>query len=131
MRGKLASASPCSQILASLVIMRAGGLERLEQLRRHDDVPRMDDVDAMRERRPGQVGVEQRHHAADAGDAEPDRHEFRPVRHHQADGVALADALRERPAGVAVGALGELAIAKRSRSESSAGASPYLSARSR
>ena len=66
----------------------------------------------MRERRPGQIGVEQRDDAADAGDAEPDRHEFGPVRHQQADGLALAEALRERPAGVAVGALGQLAIAE-------------------
>ena len=64
---------------------------------------------------PDQIGVEQRHHAADAGDAEPDRQELRPVGHQQADRVALGDALRQRPARVAVGAGAELAIAEASR----------------
>ena len=40
---------------------------------------------------------------------------FRPVRHQQADGVALGEALRQRPARVAVGARGELAVAEASR----------------
>ena len=47
-----------------------------------------------------------------ARDAEPDRHVLRPVRHQQADDVAPADALPERPAGIAVRVLGELAIAQ-------------------
>ena len=68
----------------------------------------------------GQVGVDQRRDAADAGDAEPDRHVFRPVRHQQADRLALGEILRQRPARVAVGALGERAIAEASRGRRSA-----------
>ena len=51
----------------SALTVRCGlrGLERREQLRRHDDVLGRDDVDAVRERVTGQVGVEQRDHAAD------------------------------------------------------------------
>ena len=66
----------------------------------------------MRERRPGEIGVEQRHYAAGARDAEPDRHVFGAVRHQQANGLALGEALAAGPAGVAVGALAELAIAQ-------------------
>ena len=90
----------------------ACGLQRFEHLGRDHDVQWLDDIDAVGERHPGEVGVEQRHHAADVGDAEPKRQEFRPVRHHQADGIALADALRQRPAGVTVGARGQFAVAE-------------------
>ena len=45
----------------------------VRELGRDDDVLRPDDVDAMGERRAGEVGVEERHHAAGADDAEPDR----------------------------------------------------------
>ena len=47
------------------------------------------------------------------GQTQPDRHVLRPVRHHQRDDVALAEALVQRPAGVAAGALGQLANEKR------------------
>ena len=64
-------------------------------------------------------------------DAEPDRHIFRPVRHHQADGLAFGEILIERPARVAVGALGKRAIGQRARAaEISACASPRLCASS-
>ena len=46
---------------------------------------------------PRKIGVDQRDDAADAGDAEPDRHIFRPVRHHQADGFAFGESLRRAP----------------------------------
>ena len=77
-----------------------------------DDVPGRDHVDAVGERIARQVGVEQRDHAADSGDADPDRQELGPVGHQQADRVALGDALRERPAGVAVRARAKLAVAQ-------------------
>ena len=82
-------------------------------------------VDAMRQRRARQIGVDQRHHAADAGDAQPDRQIFRPVGHQQRDHIALVDALRQRPARIAVGAGGKLGMAETSRAaDSRAGASP-------
>ena len=83
---------------------------RAKQLGGDDDVLGGDDVDAVREREPAQIGVQQRHHAADPGHAEPQRQEFRPVRHHQADGVALGDALRQRPSRIAVRPGRQLAI---------------------
>jgi hypothetical protein len=90
--------------------VRLRARERRPQLDSHDDVPGLDDVDAVGERVAGEVGVEQRHYSSDSRHAEPDRHVFRPVRHQQADRVALADAVLERPARVAVGARSKLAI---------------------
>ncbi len=58
----------------------------------------------MGERCAAEVGVEERRHAAGPDDAEPDRGIFRPVGHHQADDIAFLDAVRHRPASVAVGA---------------------------
>jgi hypothetical protein len=86
--------------------------KRRQELGGDDDVLGLDDVDAMRERGSGKIGVDERHHAAGAGDAEPDRHVFGAVGHQQADGVALGEAVCARPARVAVGALGKLAIAQ-------------------
>ena len=61
---------------------------------------------------PIRLVLSKRGNAADAGDAEPDRHEFRPVRHQQADGLALGELLVQRPARIAVRALVQLAIAE-------------------
>src|SRR5437867_2919433 len=58
------------------------------------------DVDAMCERGPGEIRVEQRNDAADARDAEPDGHVLRAVRHQEADGVALGELLLDRPPGI-------------------------------
>ena len=55
-----------------------------------------------------------------AGDAEPDRDIFRPVRHHQADGFALGELLVERPARIAAAALDQRAIGQRARAPRSA-----------
>ncbi len=96
-------ASPCDQIFGRLESVAERNC--IDQFAGDDDVLRRDDVDAMGERVPAELRVEQRNDAADAGDAEPDRQVFGPVRHHQADGLALGELLRERPAGVAVGAL--------------------------
>ncbi len=49
---------------------------------------------------------------ADARYAEPDRHVFGAVRHQQANGLALGEAVCARPARIAVGALGKLAVAQ-------------------
>ena len=43
---------------ASPVMCARALSKRSEQFRGHDDVLRLDDVDAMGERRPGQIGVE-------------------------------------------------------------------------
>ena len=92
--------------------MEARRLECFEQFGGHHDVPRLDRIDAVRECGSGQIGIEQPHHAADPGDAEPDRHELRPVRHQEADRVALADALCEPPARIAVRTCRELPVAE-------------------
>src|SRR3989441_1074744 len=84
--------------------------EPFEELRGHDDVSGRDEIDGVRERGPRQIGVEQRNDAADAGDAEPDRHVLGPVRHEQADDVPLDEPPVERPARVSVGARREAAI---------------------
>ncbi len=107
---ELASESPCSQSSAPPVTCGARALQGREQFGCDDDVLRLDHVDAVGECNAGQVGVEERDHAADARHAEPDGQEFRPVRHHQTDRVALADALRQRPARVAVRARDKLAV---------------------
>ena len=90
--------------------MHAGGGEACGELGAHDDVLGGNDVDAMSERGAAEIGVEQRHGAADAGDAEPDRHVFGPVGHQQADRLALVQSLRQGPTGIAVGSLCQRAI---------------------
>ncbi len=75
--------------------------ERIGQRGVHDDMPRRGDADAVRERLADQVGVDERDDRAHAGNPEPDRQIFRPIGHQQADHVAFADALRQRPARIA------------------------------
>jgi hypothetical protein len=75
-----------------------------------DQMFRRDDVDAMGERMPAQLGIDQRNDDARAGEAEPDRQIFRPVRHHQADCFALGQPLIERPMCETVSARDERAI---------------------
>jgi hypothetical protein len=84
-----------------------GGCERSID----DDVLRRDDVDAVGERRPGQIGVEEGGDAAGAGDAEPDREIFRAVRHQEGDRVSLLQIVGHCPAGVLVGATVVLDVA--------------------
>ena len=79
----------------------------IDEFRTYDQMFGRDEIDAMGERGAGQIRIEQRHHATGLGDAQPERHEFRPVRHEQTDAIAFADALRERPSGVLVRASGE------------------------
>ena len=77
-----------------------------------DDVLGRRLLDAMGKRFALQVGVDQRHNPADAGDAEPDRQIIRPVGHQQADRIAFLDALGQRPAGNPVGARREPGMAQ-------------------
>ena len=60
-------------------------------------------INAMGERRPAQLRVDQRDDDANGAKPEPDGHVIRPVRQHQANGVALGDVLCDRPASVRVG----------------------------
>jgi hypothetical protein len=76
--------------------------DRFDKIRRHDDVFWIDKIEAMGERRPHKVGVEKSNHAPRPGNVDPDRHVFRPVRHHQTDGVSLPNPLGQRPTGVTV-----------------------------
>ena len=78
---------------------------------------------------PRRLVLMQRDDAADAGDAEPDRHVFGPVRHHQADDVALGEILRRAPSARS-GWRARRAPDRSgfSRAESSAGASPRAAA---
>ena len=81
------------------------------KLGRRDDVLGCDDIDAMGEPRALEAGIEERHHAPDPRHPEPDRQILRPVRHHEADRIALGHSQFERPARIAVGAGGELPVA--------------------
>ena len=70
------------------------------ELRGDDEVFRRSSLNAVRERLPGEVGVEQCDDSADAGDTQPDSQILGAVGHQQADHIALGHALCERPAGV-------------------------------
>jgi hypothetical protein len=82
--------------------VRFGGRENVGQVRIDDDVLGFDYIDTVRQRRTGQVGIEQRGDSAGTGYAEPDSEIFRPVRHHQRNDIALADTLRDGPARILV-----------------------------
>ena len=60
--------------------------------------------------RADKVGVDQGGRDADAAQPQPDGHVFRPVRHHQGDHIAVAQALAQGPTGIAAGAFRQLAI---------------------
>ena len=60
--------------------------------------------DAMRQALTGEIAVDQRRDAAELRAAGPHADIFGPVRHEQRDGIALAHAVREQPARIAVGA---------------------------
>ena len=94
--------------IAGDVRLRAG--ERLEQFGGDDDVLWAHHIDAIGQRHPGEVGIDERNHAADPRDADPCGQKLRPARHHQTDRVALAKILRERPACIAVRARRKLPV---------------------
>ena len=108
MRAK--SSLPCDQIFGRLAMERKRGADVIAELGGDDDVLRRDDIDAMGEGSAAKIGVDQRNDAAHLGDAEPDRQVFGPVRHDEAHRLALAELLRQRPARITVGAVGERAI---------------------
>ena len=63
-----------------------------------DDMGGRGHGDAMTQRLALQVGVQQRHDSADGGDAQPDRQIVGAIGQEQANGIALADVLGQRPA---------------------------------
>src|SRR6185437_7707131 len=72
-----------------------------------------DDVDRMGERVAGEIVVDERDHGADARQAQPYRHVLGAVLHHQAHGVAGAQALRQTPARVLIAAKRQFPVAQR------------------
>jgi len=78
-----------------------------------NDVIRSSDVDAVRERAPHQLGIDECRDAADPGDTEPGRDVIGRSRHEETDHIAGADALREGPARVTIYTPGKCAIAER------------------
>jgi hypothetical protein len=66
-------------------------------------------------RMSAQLGIDQRNDNARAGEAEPYRQIFGPVRHHQADRFVLGQPLIERPTRETVGACDERPIGSGSR----------------
>ena len=87
--------------------------ERSQKLGRHDDVSGRGNIDAVRERRPRQVRVEESDDSPDTRDTEPDGEVFRSVRHQQTNHFSLGEPLAERPASVAVRPFGQPAVAQR------------------
>ncbi len=87
-----------------------GGFELRQQrcLDDHDAGP--DDLDGMGERGIAQVGVQQGGCGAGFRDPQPDRQIFGPIGHQQRDRVALAEAARQGPARITVGAAVPLPI---------------------
>jgi len=86
--------------------------EAVDQHARDDDMARRDELEAVGEGGADQMRVQQRDHAADARDAEPRGEVLRPIGHVERDGLADADAARERPARIAVRALGQRPVAQ-------------------
>ena len=95
------------------VQMGQRGFEHPSKFVCEDDMVGIGDVDAVRQRQPDQLGVDQRHDAADLGDAEPGGDVIRPARHDQANGIAGFDSRRQRPACVTVDPLGQHPVAER------------------
>ena len=85
----------------------------------------LDNIDAMGERGPHKIGIEQRNHSANACDAKPYSQVFGTIRHQQTDDFAFRQTLLERPAGILVLNVRQAPrYVRHSRSESRAGASP-------
>jgi hypothetical protein len=67
-------------------------------------------VDGVRERVAGEIGVEQRNDPADVRYPEPDRHVFGTIWHEQTDDVAGRETLPQRPTRILIRSLRESAI---------------------
>ncbi len=89
------------------------GFEDVSEFVREDDMVGVRNVDAVGQRQPDQPGVDQRHHAADPGDAEPRGDVIRLARHDQAHGIAGFNSRRQCPARVTVDPLGQHPVAER------------------
>ena len=87
-----------------------GRAKLFEQVMVDDRMSWRDDLDGMGEGRTAQVRVDERDDNPDARQAEPDRHIFGPIWHHQAYAIALNEPLIERPARETVCSLGERAV---------------------
>ena len=98
---------PWIQIFGTRLRYGSRGLEYRGKIRRQDDMIGFRDIDAMRQRQPDQLGIDQRRDAADLGDAEPGGDVIRPAWHEQANGIAGLDARRQRPARIAVDPIGQ------------------------
>ena len=88
-------------------------LPGLRKLVAYDRLARLGDGDAMRERGPAQVGVDEGHDRAELHQPQPRHQVFGTAFHEQRDGVALADVLRKRPMRIAVRARGQLRVGQR------------------
>jgi hypothetical protein len=77
-----------------------------------DEHPRVDDAHRVEERLANEMSVEEGHDDSHPRQPEPDRHVVRAVLKQQADDIAGLEALRQRPAGITVGPLGERAVAE-------------------
>jgi hypothetical protein len=84
--------------------------EDIAELARKDDAIGLGNIDAMRQRLADELGVDQRHHAADLADAEPGREIVGTRRHDQAHRLTVFDSSRQRPAGITIDALGKRAV---------------------
>ena len=62
------------------------------KLRSDDEMFGRNDIDAVGQRRPCQIYIQQGNDAPDAGDTEPYGQVFRPIGHQQADYFALGNA---------------------------------------
>ena len=80
------------------------------KLRSHDEMFGRCDIDAVSQRRPSQISIEQGNDASDAGDAQPYSDVFRSIGHQQADHFTFGNTLLERPSGILIDPPGELAI---------------------
>ncbi len=89
MRGSPPPVSPWAKTARSAAQPLARARELGRQRSVDDGRLGADDGDAMGERGPGQIGVDQRRRHADAREAHPDRDIFRPVGHHQATASPL------------------------------------------
>ena len=87
------------------------------------------DVDGVRERVAGEIGVEQRNDSADARYPQPDRHVFWTIWHEQTDDVAGRETLSQRPTRILIGSLRERAIGQAFPLGKKSGRRPNLSAR--
>src|SRR5579862_1445812 len=85
-------------------------LTLLEEFRCDNKVLRCDNINAMGERLPAKICIEERYDTPHRCNAKPNCHVFGPVWHQQRNRFTLCDILRERPASIAVRTVGKLTI---------------------